>query len=123
MDLKDLKDGEDYRRDDVLDLSECFREDYKLTRLDRVWRRLQKERPCDVKALLQLLEASYEAFLSAYAFEPLVFSFFEKGDVRCILDCKGASEALKRWHLRAFRKPKGLGFMKKLHENFMRFAR
>lgn len=65
---------EDYQRDAIDIASECFHHDYKLTRLHRLWRKLQKDCYCDVAAVMQLLESSYEAFLAAYAFEPLVFS-------------------------------------------------
>eukprot|EP00913_Durusdinium_trenchii_P031065 g29092.t1 len=37
--------------------------------LDRLWRKLQKDRPYDVAAVLNVLESHYESFMAAYCFE------------------------------------------------------
>lgn len=68
----------DYARDAKIIISECFYKDYALTRLDRLWKKLQKDRRCDVAAVLNLLESQYDAFLAAYGFESM-------------MDCSGKS--------------------------------
>lgn len=68
----------DYARDAKIIISECFYKDYALTRLDRLWKKLQKDRRCDVASVLTLLESQYEAFLAAYGFESM-------------MDCSGKS--------------------------------
>lgn len=59
----------EYQQDAKSIITECFRKDYAITRLDRLWRKLQKDRPYDVAAVLNVLESHYESFMAAYCFE------------------------------------------------------
>lgn len=68
----------DYERDAASTICQCFHKDYSATRLDRLWKKLQKDRRCDVDSVLNLLESQYDTFLAAYGFES-------------IMDCSGKS--------------------------------